>query len=80
MVTDFQKVYEFCTRWGNMQNSNGKSASFWEYAQTFGNFDYNPMLPVIVIDESNGEYAAYANAFVEEKREFAYLEPLCTQP
>ncbi len=42
--------------------------------------NYNPLLPVIVIDESNGEYVGYANAFVEKECEYAYLEPLCTQP
>ncbi len=41
---------------------------------------FNPLLPVIAVDESSGTYAGYANAFVEEECAYAYLEPLCTQP
>ena len=41
---------------------------------------FNPTLPVIVIDKKSGDYIGYANAFIEESRKFAYLEPLCVIP
>lgn len=41
---------------------------------------FNPTLPVIVIDKKSGDYIDYANAFIEESRKFAYLEPLCVIP
>lgn len=40
MVTDFPKVYNLCSRCSTLHNENGMSASFWEYAQTFGSFQY----------------------------------------
>lgn len=35
---------------------------------------------LLLLIKKSGDYIGYANAFIEESRKFAYLEPLCVIP
>lgn len=74
MVTDFQKVYDLCARCGNMQRSNGMPASFWEYAQTFGSFQYE-YSHRIGLWEDNGRLVAVATYEVSLGEAFFAVDP-----